>query len=314
MSKYIVSVGHTASGNLGSGASDLLDESNCTREIAPLVCKYLEKEGHEAHLLRVDENNSYNFEDCYVRANQANSIGGDLFMEIHLNSGKERTGDGAEVCVNSARGNTASIAQRVVDRLANALNIDNRGLKEERLIVLRRTNMPAILVECMFVDCSDSSKYNADIIAKAIAEGILDKNIDTKPVVGWNKSQDGTKWWYCTDVANGYYYKSEWKLIDNNWFLFDSNGYCTTGWVNYITQKDKKEIWYYLDSTSCALAIGWKKVLDKWYYFNSDGEMQTGWIKDSGKDYCLYSDGSMIHDCDLYGWRFSSNGSAIKIQ
>lgn len=314
MSKYLVSVGHTASGNLGSGASDLLDESNCTREIAPLVVSYLKKEGHEAYLLRVDESNSYNFEDCYVRANQANAIGGDMFVEIHLNSGKERTGDGAEVCVNSASGNTASVAQRVVDRLANALNIDNRGLKEERLIVLRRTNMPAILIEAMFVDCSDTSKYNADIIAKAIAEGILDKDINTKPVQGWNKSQDGTKWWYCTDVVNGYYYKSEWKLINNSWFLFDINGFAMTGWVNYITQKDKREIWYYLDSTSCAMAIGWKKISDKWYYFNQSGEMQTGWIKDNGKDYCLYSSGQMIHDIDYCGYRFASDGSAIKIQ
>ena len=94
-----------------------------------------------------------------------------------------------------------------------------------------------------------------------------------------------------------------------------------TGWLQ---DGDK---WYYLTDSSKvnpknidiqhglgAMKTDWFKDNDKVYYFNESGEMQTGWIKDSGKDYCLYSDGSMIHDCDLYGWRFSSNGSAIKIQ
>jgi len=307
MSKYLISVGHTSSGNLGSGASDLLDESNCTREIAPLVVSYLQKEGHEAYLLRVDKSNSYNFEDCYVRANQANAINGDLFVEIHLNSGKERTGDGAEVCVNSASGNTANVAQRVVNRLSNALNIDNRGLKEERLIVLRRTNMPAILVECMFVDCNNPSKYNADVIARAIAEGILDKDINTKPVQGWNKSQDGTKWWYCTDVDNYCYYKSEWKLIDNKWYLFDDVGFAITGWSEY---QDK---WYYLNE-DCSMVVGWRQIGGYWYYFNSNGEMQVNWFKDDkGNDYLAYSTGQLVTNCDYSGWRFDKDGRPTKL-
>ncbi|MFR2890849.1 MAG: surface protein PspC, partial [Clostridium butyricum] len=40
---------------------------------------------------------------------------------------------------------------------------------------------------------------------------------------------------------------------------------------------------------------------------------QTGWIKDYGKDYLLYSNGVMVHDTVLYGYRFESNGVATKI-
>lgn len=311
MGKYIISVGHVASGNLGSGASDLLDESNCTREIAPLVCNYLEKEGNQTYLLRVDKNNSYNFEDCYIRSNQANDIAKhsniDLFVEIHLNSGKNRTGDGTEVCVSGQSSIANQYATRISESISKALNIDNRGLKQENLIVLKRANIPSILVECMFVDCNDPSKYNADIIAKAIAEGILGKKIITKPTLGWNKSQDGTKWWYCTDVNNEYYYKSEWKLIDNKWFLFNDLGFCVTNWV----QQDNQ--WYYLEPISCSMAIGWKEILNRWYYFNQSGVMQTGWIKDNDKDYCLYSSGEMICNCDYMGYHFDSNGVATKL-
>jgi glucan-binding YG repeat protein len=41
--------------------------------------------------------------------------------------------------------------------------------------------------------------------------------------------------------------------------------------------------------------------------------MQTGWIKEKDKDYCLYSDGSMIRGCDMYGFRFLEDGVAVKL-
>lgn len=312
MNKYIIACGHTASGNLGCGAVDLLDESNCTREVGPYICQYLEQEGNEAPYLRIDKSNSYNFEDCYVRANQANSIGGDWYIEVHLNSGKNRTGDGAEVCVNyNANSEVTEMAARISSNLASTLGIDDRGIKEENLIVLKRTSMKAILIECMFVDCNDASKYDPQVIGKAIAEAILNVTINDEWKQGWNSK--GGRWWYSPDPTNKTYYRSEWKLIDNKWYLFDSDGWCVTGWVYYQTYKDKKDIWYYLDPTGCDMAIGWKQVNGKWYYFNSDGEMQTGWIKDNGKDYLLYSTGEMVCSCNYVGYHFDENGVATKI-
>ena len=100
MSNFIIAVGHTASGNIGCGVIARLDESNCTREIGALVAEYLQEKGHGVNLLRMDESNSYNCEDCYVRANQANEIAKnsevELYVEIHINAGG---GTGPEVCV-----------------------------------------------------------------------------------------------------------------------------------------------------------------------------------------------------------------------
>ena len=45
MSNFIIAVGHTASGNLGCGVIDRLDESNCVREIGGLVAEYLKEKG-----------------------------------------------------------------------------------------------------------------------------------------------------------------------------------------------------------------------------------------------------------------------------
>lgn len=74
MSNFIIAAGHTASGNAGCGFIDRLDESSCTREIGALVSEYLKEKGFGANLLRIDEGNKYNCEDCYVRSIQANQI------------------------------------------------------------------------------------------------------------------------------------------------------------------------------------------------------------------------------------------------
>jgi N-acetylmuramoyl-L-alanine amidase len=60
MSNFIIAVGHTASGNIGCGVVDRLDESNCTRTIGALVAEHLKEEGHGVNLLRIDESNTYN--------------------------------------------------------------------------------------------------------------------------------------------------------------------------------------------------------------------------------------------------------------
>ncbi|MEW9992260.1 N-acetylmuramoyl-L-alanine amidase, partial [Clostridium butyricum] len=93
-----------------------------------------------------------------------------------------------------------------------------------------------------------------------------------------------------------------------NWYyLGDSNdGTMKTGWV--LT--DNK--WYYMNADG-VMQVGWQKIDNNWYHFDNSGAMQTGWIKDDDKDYLLYSNGVMVHDTVLYGYRFESNGVATKI-
>ena len=172
--KISVNAGHTPSGKAGCGAVGNLDESKCTREIAPLVAEYLRKEGQKVQLNIENYSNSYNCEDCYNRANKANNWGADLYVEIHLNAGG---GTGTEVEISGFGGKAEQYAKKVAEKVANTLGLPNRGVHKMNLIVLNRTNMPAILVECCFVDSNDYKHYNADKIARAIAEGILSKSI-----------------------------------------------------------------------------------------------------------------------------------------
>ena len=84
MSNFIIAVGHTASGNVGCGVVDRLDESDCNRAIGALVAQYLQEKGYGVNLLRLDESNKYNCEDCYRRSIQANQIAQTLEVELYV--------------------------------------------------------------------------------------------------------------------------------------------------------------------------------------------------------------------------------------
>lgn len=287
MNDFIIAVGHTASGNIGCGVIDKLDESNATREIGALVAEYLKGKGHGANLLRVDEGNSYNFEDCYRRVNQANEIAKtsqiELYVEIHINGGG---GTGPEVCVTGKSEVASLYAAKVSSSLANVLKLTNRGVKTRNLIVLNRTVMPAILVECLFADSADSDKYNSEVIARAIVNGLANAESSSENVwkLGWNTNEIG--WWYCTDTTNKYYYTSQngWKTLGGEWYVFDNRGYALENAWYYDCSG---EFWYYLDK-SCKMVRGstekplWVWIDSGCYCFNEYGRMYSDCITPDG--------------------------------
>ena len=157
----------------------------------------MRKKGHNAYLIRVDDGNTYNYEDCYVRANKANTIFKtkeiNLYVEIHINAGG---GTGTEVCITGKSDYAKTYAEKVGSKVSNSLSIRNRGVKVRSLIVLNKTIMPAILVECLFADSDDAEKYNVDIIAKAICDALCTTNDNLNEwKLGWNENNIG--WWYC---------------------------------------------------------------------------------------------------------------------
>jgi len=298
MSNLIIAVGHTASGNVGCGVVDRLDESNCTRQIGDLVAEYLKEKGHGVDLLRIDESNKYNCEDCYLRAIQANqiaqSLAVDLYVEIHINAGG---GTGPEVCVAGKSEVANQYAAKVSSSLSNALNLPNRGVKTRSLIVLNKTVMPAILVECLFADSSDASVYDLEVIARAIVSGLVGVNGsgDGEWRLGWNRNDVG--WWYVTDTINKYYYTSQngWQEIDREWYIFDSRGYAL------------QDAWYYDDNNK------------SWYYLDSDCKMvresknKPLWLLIDSGCYAFDEHGSMYCNCvTVDGFRVDETGKWIK--
>ena len=97
---FIIGAGHTPSGTAGCGAgggSGELNESNCTREIAPKIVDGLNANGKSAKYSVFERGNSYNIEDCHVRINEANSDNCGMYIEIHLNASGHQGGTGTMV-------------------------------------------------------------------------------------------------------------------------------------------------------------------------------------------------------------------------
>lgn len=123
--------------------------------------------------------------DLYDRPKIANEKNADIFVSIHCNSCKGSTVSGFETLYCpieskkvAAYGDNYSLAKMVQDELIKELNAVNRGVKKRpNLVVLNRTEMPAILVENGFLSNPEDEKLlldndYQDRIAEAISRGI----------------------------------------------------------------------------------------------------------------------------------------------
>lgn len=158
------------------GASGLLDEVNEDRAVKNKVIELLRNEGHTVYDC-TDDNGKDQNSNLKAIVSKCNDHKVDLDVSIHLNAGG---GTGTEVYIFSNSSKAKDEATRIAEKISNTLGIRNRGVKTStKLYVLRKTNSPALLVECCFVDnATDKAHWNADKCAKAIVEGILNKSVN----------------------------------------------------------------------------------------------------------------------------------------
>lgn len=118
------------------------------------------------------------YETPFEKAMEANQAGVDFFISIHRNSyPTDNQVSGVESLVYDLSGIKYDMAKEINEQL-EAIGFVNLGVHARpNLIVLKRTQMPAVLVEVGFIN-SDTDNLlfdeNFDAIAQAIASGILD--------------------------------------------------------------------------------------------------------------------------------------------
>ena len=109
--------------------------------------------------------------------------------------------------------------------------------------------------------------------------------------ISWQRDNKG--WWIKN--SDGSYPRNEWKLVNNSWYFFDSQGYMFTGWLN------SNGSWYYLNtdegSNNGKMVTGWRAVSGKWYYLSTatDG-----------------SEGKMLLNTTIDGYRLGADGAWVK--
>ena len=117
------------------------------------------------------------YQTPFEKAEIGNRSGADYFVSIHRNAMPiPNTASGAETLVYESSGVPGLMAENINEQLAN-VGFANLGVIERPgLVVLRRTQMPAVLVEAGFIDNEADNRFfdqNFEAIAQAIADGIL---------------------------------------------------------------------------------------------------------------------------------------------
>ncbi len=114
------------------------------------------------------------------RTDSANRWGADFYLSVHHNAGLNGKNGGGPVTIAYTNPSAASSAyQKIVHDcfIARVGNFGNRAnpLVNMNLHVLRETNMPAVLIECGFMDSpQDVPKILSEDFANRAAQGLTD--------------------------------------------------------------------------------------------------------------------------------------------
>lgn len=149
-------------------------EKDDVLELALAVGQLLEENGVDVVYTRVED--VYN--TPYEKATMGNNSGADLFVSFHRNAmPTPGSASGAEVLVYEDEGVPAEVARNILTELSAAGFTDRGVVERKNLVVLRRTQMPAVLLEVGFIDNPQDNQIfdqNFEQIAQGIADGILE--------------------------------------------------------------------------------------------------------------------------------------------
>jgi N-acetylmuramoyl-L-alanine amidase len=179
----------------------------------------------EAGLNVILTRNSDSTLDIYDRPDIARRKGADMLVSLHFNSGGTGGGEahGSEVyCMTpvgasstNARGEGAGtgaypgnkfndqsllLAYQIQKRLGRDLDVEDRGVRRARFVVLKETTMPAVLIEGGYLSHPTEGRKIADPVylrqlAGAIADGILayQRLVERSPDSAPSKATTATK-------------------------------------------------------------------------------------------------------------------------
>lgn len=149
-------------------------ESMMTLDVSLRLKQILQKAGYNVVMTR----DSDVFVPLGTRVAIANSQPNAIFVCVHFNSATRSGASGIETYFYSTESAplAASINASVV---GNAVS-GNRGVRRRGYFVLRRTSIPAVLVECGFLTNPTEAQYAQSVayrqqIAQSIARGILNR-------------------------------------------------------------------------------------------------------------------------------------------
>ena len=182
--KVFINPGHDQKYDSGAvNPNTGLRECDVAAEVGALAVDYLEAAGCECQIMQSDNlaptpagRSSYDDRQGTTVTETANDWGADIFVSIHCNAANTEA-QGTEVeCYGSGAGE--QLAQCIQSQIVDSLGTTDRGVKYmPKLLVLKYTDMPAVLVEMAFIDNNEDAELltgKTDEFARAIARGVTD--------------------------------------------------------------------------------------------------------------------------------------------
>ena len=179
--KIYIDQGHNPNPPNTGAEGNGVREQDITYEVGVRLAELLNQNPNfETRLSRPTRNTQLgtsNTSSLQTRVNEANSWGADYFVSIHTNASVSSNANGTEVLVYRSPSTSARLAEDVLQGVVEASGFPNRGVKQRPgLYVLRKTNMPAILVELGFISNPQEAYLmanNPSLFARGIYNGIL---------------------------------------------------------------------------------------------------------------------------------------------
>ncbi len=149
-------------------------ESHMTLDVAMRLRSILQAAGYRVVMTR----SSDVFVPLGTRVAIANSYRGAIFVCVHFNSATRRGANGIETYFYSSQ--SLPLASAIHYYVAGGAPSPNRGVRRRGYFVLRRTSIPAVLVECGFLTNPQEASYIQSSsyrqkLADEIARGIRNR-------------------------------------------------------------------------------------------------------------------------------------------
>jgi len=180
--KIFIDQGHNPTGYHNTGAVGFgLYEQDITYQVGVYLAEMLNSDPRfEARLSRPAPDTvlgTDNTTSLAERVRMANQWPANYFISIHANANVNPNVNGTEVYVYRLYTQANWLAEQVLDGIVETVGTNNNGVRANpSLYVLRRTNMPAILVEMAYLtNASDAEKLrdNQYEFAQGIFTGIM---------------------------------------------------------------------------------------------------------------------------------------------
>lgn len=151
--------------------------------VAMQVKALLEKAGAKVVMTRTDDRDVYgryasDVDELQARASVANDNNVDIFLSIHANAIGNRDVGGTATYYYPKTKYDSLLAQSIQANIIKT-GLDDRGINSARFYVLRRSKMPAALVEMAFIsNPKEESLLGSPAFQQQMAQGIV-KGLDT---------------------------------------------------------------------------------------------------------------------------------------